>query len=69
MRLDNLRHRAVVDPDSACRTGIVTDYLVDATAGRVALLVRPMDADLQQRVLAPPRSMRGQARGHACALD
>jgi len=53
MRLDTLRNRAVVDPESGTRIGTVTDYWIDATAGRVtALIIRPVDADLPQRVVA-----------------
>jgi sporulation protein YlmC with PRC-barrel domain len=53
MRVDRLRNLAVIDPDTACRIGIVTDYWVDATAGRVAALaIRPIDVDLSQRVEA-----------------
>jgi sporulation protein YlmC with PRC-barrel domain len=53
MRLDTLRHRAVVDPETGSRVGTVTDYWVDAAAGRVAaLIIRPVDADLPQRVSA-----------------
>ena len=53
MRLDTLRKRAVVDPATGSRLGIVTDYWVDASAGRVAALtIRPVDADLSERVAA-----------------
>jgi sporulation protein YlmC with PRC-barrel domain len=53
MRLDTLRKRAVVDPETGSRLGMVTDYWVDATAGRVtALVIRPVDADLSERVAA-----------------
>src|SRR5687768_10813157 len=53
MRLETLRNRAVVDPESGTRLGMVTDYWIDATAGRVAaLIIRPVDADLSQRVAA-----------------
>ncbi len=53
MRLDTLRNRAVVDPETGSRLGIVTDYWVDASAGRVAaLIIRPVDADLSERVAA-----------------
>jgi sporulation protein YlmC with PRC-barrel domain len=53
MRLDKLRKRVVVDPETGTRLGTVTDYWVDATAGRVAtLIIRPVDADLSQRVAA-----------------
>jgi uncharacterized protein YrrD len=66
MQLDSLRNRTVVDPDSACRTGIVTDYLVDTAAGRVAtLIVRPVDVDLPQRVPAHRVACVGQ---HAVML-
>jgi uncharacterized protein YrrD len=51
MRIDSLRHLAVIDPDTACRTGTVTDYWLDVTAGRLAALVqRPVDVDQAQRV-------------------
>ena len=51
MRVDRLRNLAVIDPDTACRVGIVTDYWIDAAAGRVAALaIRPIDVDLSQRV-------------------
>ena len=51
MRVDRLRNLAVIDPDTACRVGIVTDYWIDAAAGRVAALaIRPVDVDLSQRV-------------------
>ena len=53
MRLDTLRKRAVVDPETGSRLGTVIDYWVDAAAGRVAaLIIRPVDADLSQRVAA-----------------
>jgi sporulation protein YlmC with PRC-barrel domain len=53
MRLDTLRKRVVVDPETGTRLGTVTDYWVDANAGRVAVLViRPVDAELSQRVAA-----------------
>ena len=53
MRLDTLRNRAVVDPDSASEIGVVTDYCIDAMAGRVAaLIIRPVDVDLSERVAA-----------------
>jgi len=53
MRLDTLRHRAVVDPDTGSRIGTVTDYLIDPSTGRVAvLIIRPVDADLPARVAA-----------------
>jgi sporulation protein YlmC with PRC-barrel domain len=53
MRLDTLRKRAVVDPETGTRLGTVTDYWVDATAGRVAaLIIRPVDADVSERVAA-----------------
>jgi uncharacterized protein YrrD len=53
MRLDTLRKRAVVDPATGSRLGVVTDYWVDASAGRVAaLIIRPVDADLSERVAA-----------------
>src|SRR5258707_14728104 len=53
MRLDTLRKRAVVDPATGSRLGIVTDYWVDASAARVAALtIRPVDADLSERVAA-----------------
>jgi sporulation protein YlmC with PRC-barrel domain len=53
MRLDTLRKRAVVDPESGTRLGTVTDYWIDANAGRVAaLIIRPIDADLSERVAA-----------------
>jgi uncharacterized protein YrrD len=53
MRLDTLRKRAVVDPETGSRLGIVTDYWVDASTGRVAaLIIRPVDADLSERVAA-----------------
>jgi sporulation protein YlmC with PRC-barrel domain len=51
MRVDRLRNLAVIDPDTACRVGIVTDYWIDAAAGRVATLaIRPVDVDLSQHV-------------------
>jgi sporulation protein YlmC with PRC-barrel domain len=51
MRVDRLRNLVVIDPDTACRVGIVTDYWIDAAAGRVAALaIRPVDVDLSQRV-------------------
>src|SRR5690349_81800 len=53
MRLDTLRNRAVVDPETGSLLGTVTNYWVDATAGRVAALkIRPVDADLSERVAA-----------------
>ena len=53
MRLDALRNLAVVDPETGSRLGIVTDYWVDAAAGRVAaLLICPVDVDISQRVRA-----------------
>jgi sporulation protein YlmC with PRC-barrel domain len=53
MRLDTLRKRVVVDPETGTRLGTVTDYWVDAAAGRVAMLIiRPVDAELSQRVAA-----------------
>jgi sporulation protein YlmC with PRC-barrel domain len=53
MRLDTLRKRAVVDPETGSRLGTVTDYWIDAAAGRVAaLIIRPVDADLSERVAA-----------------
>jgi uncharacterized protein YrrD len=53
MRLDTLRNRAVVDPETGSRLGTVTDYWVDAGVGRVAaLIIRPVDADLCERVAA-----------------
>jgi sporulation protein YlmC with PRC-barrel domain len=53
MRLDKLRKRTVVDPQTGTRLGTVTDYLVDATAGRVAvLIVHPVEAELSQPVSA-----------------
>lgn len=53
MRLDTLRKRVVVDPETGTRLGTVTDYWVDAAAGRVAtLIIRPVDAELSQRVAA-----------------
>jgi sporulation protein YlmC with PRC-barrel domain len=51
MRIDRLRNLVIIDPDTACRLGTVTDYWVDAAAGRVAALaIRPIDVDLPQRV-------------------
>jgi len=51
MRVDRLRNLAVIDPNTAGRVGIVTDYWIDAAAGRVAeLAIRPIDVDLSQRV-------------------
>jgi uncharacterized protein YrrD len=51
MRLDSLRHLAVIDPDTACSSGTVVDYWVDPTAGRVAALsMRPVDIDQPQRI-------------------
>jgi sporulation protein YlmC with PRC-barrel domain len=51
MRLDSLRHLAVIDPDTACRSGTVVDYWVDPTIGRVAALsMRPVDIDQPQRI-------------------
>jgi sporulation protein YlmC with PRC-barrel domain len=51
MRVDRLRNLAVIDPETACRVGIVTDYWIDAAAGRVAALaIRPVDVDLSQHV-------------------
>ena len=51
MRVDRLRNLVVIDPDTACRVGIVTDYWIDAAAGRVAALaIRPVDVDFSQRV-------------------
>ena len=51
MRIDRLHHLAVIDPESACRSGTVVDYWVNPTAGRVAALaVRPVDVDQLQRV-------------------
>src|SRR5258708_772082 len=53
MRLDTLRKRAVVGPAAGSRLGIGTDYWVDASAARVAALtIRPVDADLSERVAA-----------------
>ena len=53
MRLDTLRKRVVVDPETGSRLGTVTNYWVDAVAGRVAaLMIRPVDADLSERVAA-----------------
>jgi hypothetical protein len=50
MWLDDLRHRAIVDPDAAGRIGVVTDDWIDSAAGHVAaLIIRPVDADLSQR--------------------
>jgi sporulation protein YlmC with PRC-barrel domain len=44
MRVDRLRNLAVIDPETACRVGIVTDYWIDAAAGRVAALaIRPVE--------------------------
>ena len=43
MRIDSLRHLAVIDPDTACRTGTVTDYWLNPTEGRLAALaLRPV---------------------------
>ncbi len=51
MRIDSLRNLAVIDPDTACRTGTVTDYWLDPSAGRLAALeLRPVDIDQTQRV-------------------
>ena len=51
MRLDSLRHLAVIDPETACRAGTVIDYWVDPTIGRVAALsMRPVDIDQPQRI-------------------
>jgi sporulation protein YlmC with PRC-barrel domain len=53
MRLEALRNRAVVDPETGSRIGTVTDYWIDPGSGRVAvLIIRPVDADLSQRVAA-----------------
>ena len=53
MRLDSLRNRVIVDPDTASHTGIVTDYWIDARTGSVAALqVRPVDAEMPQRLSA-----------------
>jgi len=53
MRADKLRRLAVVDPETACRIGSVTNYWIDPVAGRVAALaIRPVDVDLPQRVAA-----------------
>ena len=53
MRLDTLRKRVVVDPETGTRLGTVTDYWIDAAVGRVAaLIIRPIDADLSERVAA-----------------
>jgi uncharacterized protein YrrD len=51
MRIDSLRNLAVIDPDTASRTGTVTDYWLDPAAGRLAALeLRPVDIDQSQRV-------------------
>ncbi len=51
MRIDSLRHLAVIDPDTASRIGTVTDYWLDPAAGRLAALaLRPVDVDQAQRV-------------------
>ena len=53
MRLDTLRKRVVVDPETGTRLGTVTDYWIDTAVGRVAaLMIRPVDADLSERVAA-----------------
>lgn len=51
MDIDSLRHRAVIDPDSASHVGTVIDYWVDPELGRVvALAMRPVDVDQSQRI-------------------
>jgi len=52
MRLKELRGLPVIDPTAARKVGIVTDYQVDPTGGRIAALdINPVDSSDGERIM------------------
>jgi sporulation protein YlmC with PRC-barrel domain len=67
MRLQQLRGLPVVDPVTARKVGVVTDYRLDAVAGRLAAIEAGDNGGASQGSLIPAASIRRVGR-HAIML-